>query len=105
MSSILDGLAPMFVAVFGDSEAARYSRADGSWSGDVTPIFRDPAMVVETGDGPGTVVRQTTFDFAVADLAGGYGQNDTIAFRGWSWIVRAALPDGHGMVTLQVEAG
>ena len=45
MSSILDVGAPIFQAVFGDDELARYSKRDGSWQGDLTPIFKDAALV------------------------------------------------------------
>lgn len=104
MSSIFDGLASIFVGVMGDDELARYARADGSWSGDVRPIFDDPSMVLDAGNGKPAVERDTKFHFSAADLVGGWGQNDTITFRNRSWVVRAALPDGHGMVAMMVEA-
>jgi hypothetical protein len=104
MASILDTLAQTFIAVLGDDELATYTRADGSWSGPVAVIFENPSSLMATGAGPDAVVAEAKFHIAVGDLFGGWGQGDTIAFRGKTWIVRAPLPDGHGMVQFQVEA-
>ena len=105
MSSIFEdlGLASIFVEVLGDDGLARYSRADGGWSGDLQAIFDDPAMVTDMGDGPASIDRAPRFSFVETTLPTGYGQGDTITFRSADYTVRAALPDGHGMVVCHVE--
>lgn len=105
MPSIFEDLdvASIFVETLGDDGLARYSRGDGSAAVDIAPIFDDPAMVTDTGNGPGSIDRAPRFSFAESSLPTGYRQDDTITFRGKDYIVRAALPDGHGMVVCHVE--
>ena len=103
MSSILDGLAPIFVATFGDSVPACYSKRDGSWSGNVSVIYEAPATLTAIGTGPEAVTIPTKFHANEADLPTGYGQGDTVSFRGRDWTVKIPLPDGHGMVVLEME--
>lgn len=105
MASIFEDLdiASTFVEVLGDDELARYSLRDGSWSGDLQPIFDDPAMLTDTGNGPGSIDRAPRFHFVESAMPPGYGQGDIISFRAKDYTIRAALPDGHGMVVCHVE--
>lgn len=103
MSSPFDGLASTFVSALGDSDPVTYTRAGGG-AVSIYGIFENRAEVVDAGLGrAGQVERTPMLSVAEADLPTGYGQNDTILIKGKTYAVRASLPDGHGMVELQLE--
>ena len=107
MASIFDGLASTIVQVLGDDELAQYTLADGSQSAAVQVIFEAPARSMAVhglSSGVAAIEIPTKFHANTADLPAGFGQGDTLQFRGRQWTVKAALPDGHGIVALEVEA-
>ncbi len=99
MSSIFDGLAPIFTQVLGDDVPVQYTHADTTI--DVIGIFEMPATVLPgTSDGADIVLTDPMFGCAESDLPDGYGEGDTIVRRGVTYVVKAPQPDGHGMVKL-----
>jgi hypothetical protein len=103
MSNIFDGLASIFVDTFGDDAAGIYTKRDGSWSGSVKLIYEAPAALSGMGSPVDDITIPTKFHAAIADLPIGYGQGDTLRFRGRDWTVKTPLPDGQGMVVLEME--
>lgn len=101
MSNIFDGLASIFVDTFGDDDSGTYTKRGGG-SATVKLIY-EAAAQFSTMDGPDAITTPTKFHAAVADLPTGYGQGDTVRFRDRDWTVKAALPDGQGMVVLEME--
>lgn len=67
-------------------------------------IVEMPVTVVAAADGPDRLGVQPIVLFAEADLSAGYAQGDALVMRGKTWRVRAVLPDGAGMVRMELEA-
>ncbi|WP_428673701.1 head-tail joining protein [Reyranella sp.] len=99
MASLFDSLAPLFVQVTGDDVPVSYTHATATT--DVLGIFEVPALIVQgLADGADIVDADASFHCAEADLPAGYGEGDTILRRGTTYVVKAPMPDGHGMVRL-----
>jgi hypothetical protein len=103
MSSVFDDLAQVFVGALGDSTPATYTTKGGAIASPVG-IFEDPAALVELGGGEAAQIRRLPkFSCAEAALPAGAGQGDSLTVRGRDYTVRAALPDGQGMVDLHLD--
>lgn len=103
MSSIFDGLASIFVQVLGDSDPVTYTTKGGTVVS-LNGIFETPTMQLDEGTGSaGQIHEMPKLAVAEADLPAGRAQGDSVAIKGQSYIVRAVLPDGHGMVELLLD--
>lgn len=103
MSSPFDDLASIFVGVLGDSDPVSYTKSGGA-TVSVIGIFENRTEFFDTGQSmTGALHRMPVLSVAEADLPSGYGQGDSVVIKGNTYTVRTPLPDGHGMVDLQLE--
>lgn len=101
MSSIFDSMAATFVQHLGETVDYRHGPATISLQG----FVEMPSMMAGGlgEDAPDSIETQISVSFAAADLPVGFASGDTVALRGRSYAVKAVLPDGRGMVRLQLE--
>lgn len=95
-------MAGTFVQVLGDQAPCAYETVAGA-AASLFGIFSNPTTVVDSGSAP-VVQRSATLGVQESKLPPGAGQNDRVTVRGRAYVVRALLPDGQGMVELQLEA-
>lgn len=95
MSSILDGLAPIFRDTFGERELLPYTH--DSVTTDLRGIFGSPATAVD-GAEIQIIDCDAWVDFCSADLPTGYDEGDTVVIRGATYRTKAPMADGQGMV-------
>jgi hypothetical protein len=95
MSSILDGLAPIFRDTFGEDLPIPYTH--GATTVEIVGIFGTPDILVDGGEIQ-LVDCDAWVDFAAADLPAGYGENDSVVIRGATYRTKAPQADGQGMV-------
>lgn len=101
MSSIFNGMAAIFVDTFGEGDLVPYTH--GATTVSVRAIFDDPTMLMDDGPGPAKVIAVPKLHCDVDDLPSGFGQGDSVTVRGTVYVVRAPLPDGRGMVVMELE--
>lgn len=101
MASWTDGMAAIFRDTFSDDEPFPYTH-DGA-TVPVRGIFEAPSIAVGGLAEVQLVDADASVSFAEDDLPAGYGEGDTVVIRGVSYLTKAPMRDGRGMVRIPLS--